>query len=61
MYRFIARDHVWTELTYTNGDHYGSHCGKEDRKGRIIFLCDPLIPGKVSCRLIESLNDHKLW
>ena len=47
---FSANDHVWVELTYGGGDRYGSHCNNENRKGRIVFICDPLIAGKVCLR-----------
>ena len=43
----LADDKVWVELTYTNGDSYTSHCGKESRRGRLAFLCDSLISGLV--------------
>ena len=43
----IADDHIWLELTYTGGDKYGSHCDKEERKARLVFLCDTNVPGLV--------------
>ena len=43
-----ASDGVWIELTYTNGDHYHTHCDKIGRMVRIAFLCDPLVHGMVS-------------
>lgn len=44
----VAKDGVWIELTYTNGDKYHNHCNKNQRIARIAFLCDPLVHGKVS-------------
>ena len=41
---------MWVELTYGGGDAYSSHCNRENRKGRIVFICDPLIAGKVCLR-----------
>ena len=45
---------MWIELTYTNGDHYHTHCNKNQRIARIAFLCDPLVHGKVraSCFIL---------
>ena len=44
----VGTDGAWIELTYPGGDNYGSHCQKTSRTARIVFLCDPNIPGMVS-------------
>lgn len=48
-----ATDGVWIELTYPDGKPYHGHCGGAARTTRLIFLCDPLVPGLVSWSIIN--------
>ena len=31
----------WVMLTYNDGAKYNSHCGSENRRAKIMFVCDP--------------------
>ncbi|XP_011409630.1 PREDICTED: cation-dependent mannose-6-phosphate receptor-like [Amphimedon queenslandica] len=55
-----TNDHVWVELTYSGGDRYGSHCNGENRKGRLVFICDPLITGMGKFEFLEENRDDDL-
>ena len=56
----VGADGAWIELTYPGGDKYGSHCQKTSRTARIVFLCDPNIPGMVSENL-HTLRSTLNW
>lgn len=58
----VARtdDGAWIELTYTDGDNYTSHCNNEDRKSRVVFLCDPFVSGKGDLDFLEENRSSDL-
>lgn len=39
----LGADGMWIELIYTGGHSYTSHCNKQPRTTRIVFLCDSSI------------------
>ena len=43
----------WLLLEYKNGAQYGSHCGKEPRRARIMIMCDKSVSIGVS--MVQSL------
>ncbi|XP_060571943.1 cation-dependent mannose-6-phosphate receptor-like [Ruditapes philippinarum] len=46
----------WVLLEYNNGDPYGSHCKGENRRARIMFICDQSAPDEIARVLGEENN-----
>ena len=39
---------MWVNLIFSDGDPYNNHCNGTNRKGQILFICDPTVKGNVS-------------